>query len=71
MSNYSNAQTSIANKIANPIWTAVCFCKKCANKEFIKISLLEFAKKADDFGFDLTDDKQLRKMNHLVISQVA
>lgn len=70
MNNKDNALTSIAQG-TNPIWTASCFCKNCDNKPFVKLELVEFATKADELGFDLSDIKQLKKLNHLVLQANA
>jgi hypothetical protein len=70
MTNKENAIVAIT-KGANTVWNAACFCKKCDGKPFKKIDLVEFSAKADELGLDLSDTKQLQKMNHLVLQAVA
>jgi hypothetical protein len=70
MTNKENAIVAIQNG-ANALWNAACFCKKCDSKPFTKIDLVEFSAKADELGLDLSDAKQLQKMNHLVLQAVA
>lgn len=70
MNNKQNAVDMIANG-ANKVWNVACFCKKCDSIPFVKIDLIEFAGKADELGLDLTDKKQLVKLNHLVLQASA
>ena len=70
MTNKENAIVAITKGV-NTVWNAACFCKKCDGKPFVKIDLVEFSAKADELGLDLSDTKQLQKMNHLILQAVA
>jgi len=50
-----------------PTWTAICNCKSCKPKGWLKVSIEDMAKAVDQSGIDFTNAGQLEKLNHALI----
>jgi hypothetical protein len=55
----------------NDTWTAICYCKACAPKGSLKVSIQDMADAVDRAGLNFTIQKDLKKINHSLIQAQA
>lgn len=60
----------IIKKYTNNLTVNVmCYCKSCAPKGWLRISIEDMARACDENGVDYTDHRQLGKLSHKLIQQ--
>lgn len=47
-------------------YTVVCNCRKCLNKKWVKVDILDYAKRIEGF-----DEKQVKAYNHAILQQLG
>ena len=67
----NNTLDTIKNYTDNATWNVFCNCKSCTPKGWRKLEIEALAKIVDWYGIDITDDKQLAKLNHTLLELLS